>query len=614
MLTFRHPLVRSAVLQSAGAETRRSAHRALAAALADHPDRHAWHRAAAAPGPDEAVARIVEEAADRALEHGAPSSAETWFEKAAELSEHDGTRGRRLLRAAEVAFQIGNPADVHRFMARARPLQLDPTERGLFAFLEGAFDDGTPGDAQGVQRLVDSAARARDDGEPEVAANLLVGAAIRCWWGDPGQPIRDGLLAVADSLPLPQDDPRLLAGWAVGGGLERHRHVVAALARWSERSGGDADPDAGPGSAPDLDPAAGALLARAAFVCGEFERTLTFSRPAADGLRRQGRLGVLANVLVLRTFAALYLGRWDLMETAADEALRLSSETRQPVWEACSGLAKANLAGLRGAARLSAELLAVPERVAVSTGNESVMNGAQLSKGLRELGRENPAEAFWQLRRMLDPRDHAYHAVQQLWAVDYLAEAAVGAGEVDRARELVTALEPALALAPGIGNQRAMRFAQALLAEDAEAEAAYEAAHELAWTAPPWYRARLDLAYGAWLRRKRKGTGARIPLQAAHAVFESLGAVAWAERAARELRAAGVKDQVTVISELTSLSPQELQIARLAAKGLSNRDIGQQLYLSHRTVGSHLYRIFPKLGITSRSQLHALLPPSEQGE
>ena len=120
-------------------------------------------------------------------------------------------------------------------------------------------------------------------------------------------------------------------------------------------------------------------------------------------------------------------------------------------------------------------------------------------------------------------------------------------------------------------------------------------------------RARLLLAYGAWLRRQRRVAESRAPLRAAREVFDALGAVPWGERARQELRAAGEASHHRTPRAWDRLSPQELQIARLAADGLSNREIGQQLYLSHRTVSSHLYRVFPKLGISSRSQLRTVL-------
>jgi DNA-binding CsgD family transcriptional regulator len=147
-----------------------------------------------------------------------------------------------------------------------------------------------------------------------------------------------------------------------------------------------------------------------------------------------------------------------------------------------------------------------------------------------------------------------------------------------------------------------------LLAGD-DAQAQFDAAfgaHLAAW---PLHRARLQLAYGMWLRRRQRAGESRAPLRAARDTFDVLGAGPWAERARRELRAAGERSGQPAQQALNLLAPQELQIARLAAGGLSNREIGQQLYLSHRTVRNHLYRIFPKLGITSRTELAAVLAP-----
>ncbi|MFG2966754.1 MULTISPECIES: ATP-binding protein [unclassified Streptomyces] len=600
---FRHPLVRSAVWQSATPQERSAAHRALAKALGADPDRRAWHLAAATTGVDEEVAEALDAAAERALERGAPSSAETWLERASELSADDGHRGGRLLRAAEIAFERGRPDSVQQLIDRARALRLDPAAKARLNWLDSAFDDGTPGDVAGVRRLLASAVRARGDGEFDLAADLLVGATIRCWWSEPGQAIRTDVVTTADSLtgslPLGDADPRLLASWAVGGGFARHRHVVRSLAEWAERD--------------DVDPAATGLLARAAFVSGEFSRALRFTRPALDGLRLQGRLGLLAQVLVLQTFAAMYLGRWDLTGPAAEEAERLAAETRQPVWEACAALGRANLAGLRGQTEEAERLLAKAERVALLSGNEAVINGAQLSHGLIELGRQQPENAFHQLRRMMDEGDHAYHPVQQVWAIDYLAEAAAASENVAEGRTILAGLEPVLDSTPAGGVMRAMYYARVALADDGDAEQLFGEAFEISAAASPWYRARLDLAYGAWLRRGQRMVQARTTLRSALSVFDTLGAAAWSARAGRELRATGLKTKRVRAQGTPQLSSQEWQIARLAAQGLSNREIAQQLYLSHRTISSHLYNIFPKLGITSRAQLREALAASDPG-
>jgi DNA-binding CsgD family transcriptional regulator len=150
-------------------------------------------------------------------------------------------------------------------------------------------------------------------------------------------------------------------------------------------------------------------------------------------------------------------------------------------------------------------------------------------------------------------------------------------------------------------------YARAVLADDGEAERRYREGLATDLTRWPWVRARIQFAYGAWLRRHRRVVESREPLRQALSVFGQIGARTWAEQAQTELRAAGDRQIVPVSASPELLSPQELQIARMAAQGLSNREIGQQLFLSPRTIGSHLYRIFPKLDITSRNQLAAML-------
>jgi DNA-binding CsgD family transcriptional regulator len=155
-----------------------------------------------------------------------------------------------------------------------------------------------------------------------------------------------------------------------------------------------------------------------------------------------------------------------------------------------------------------------------------------------------------------------------------------------------------------------LAVAAPMLATGDDAQAHFDAAFDTSLAAWPLHRARLQLAYGMWLRRRLQAGDARAPLRSARDTFDALGAGAWAERARRELRAAGERSGHPAPRALDLLAPQELQIARLAAEGLSNREIGQQLYLSHRTVRNHLYRIFPKLGITSRAELAAVVGAS----
>jgi len=152
-----------------------------------------------------------------------------------------------------------------------------------------------------------------------------------------------------------------------------------------------------------------------------------------------------------------------------------------------------------------------------------------------------------------------------------------------------------------------MRHSRALLADDARAEGRFAEALNDELSGGRFERARLELAYGAWLRRQRRISDSRAPLRAARDAFDAIGASPWSERTREELRAAGEVSRKREPGVLEQLTPQELQVAQMAAEGLSNREIGQKLYLSHRTVGSHLYRIYPKLGVTARWQLGAVL-------
>jgi ATP/maltotriose-dependent transcriptional regulator MalT len=216
-------------------------------------------------------------------------------------------------------------------------------------------------------------------------------------------------------------------------------------------------------------------------------------------------------------------------------------------------------------------------------------------------------DAYSELQRMLDPADLAHHRMNFYWAVANLAEAAVPLGRIREVRAIVEQLEPRAAKTSSPMFQQAMRHGHALLASDDTAEGLFRAALDGDLVGGPFERARLQVAYGVWLRRQRRVAESREPLRAARDSFDALGAVVWSERARQELRAAGESSRQREPGLLEKLSAQELQVAQMAADGLSNREIGQKLYLSHRTVGSHLYRTYPKLGITARSQLRGVI-------
>jgi DNA-binding CsgD family transcriptional regulator len=195
----------------------------------------------------------------------------------------------------------------------------------------------------------------------------------------------------------------------------------------------------------------------------------------------------------------------------------------------------------------------------------------------------------------------------RLWLISELAEAAVGSDNQANVKAVMPELEDMVARTPAPLLHVGMRHARALLADDADADPLYQEALDADLSRWPTARARLLLAHGIWLRRQRRVREARVALRTARDLFDTLGLLAWGERARQELRASGEASSRRTPSTSDRLSAQELQIARLAAAGLSNREIGQQLYLSHRTISTHLYRIFPKLGISSRGQLRDAL-------
>jgi DNA-binding CsgD family transcriptional regulator len=590
-ISFRHPLVRSAIHQAATLPERHRAHAALAQLLED-PDRRVWHRAAATVGPDDALADELDAAAGRALRRGALGTAASALEKAARFTR-PGHEAPRLLRAASLALELGRRDAVMRLVRQAERLELSPLDRGRLAWIRETLDPGIDGDPATVLSLVECAERVAEYGDTNLALNLLWAAAQNSFWADRSDETHDAIVAAAEAMPVDTDDARVLAVLANAAPLSDVEAVAERLRRRLP------------------DPAAGAepmqLLGSAAFALGMHDLAAGFLNASIDTMREQGRLVQLAQSLVMQAWSQIHLGRWTAAAPAADEGARLARETSQPIWEAGGQVARAMLAGLRGDERLAAELTAAAEQVVVPAGGRAVIAVIQLTRGITALGAGRHEDAYVQLERMLDPADLAHHRMTFSWAIGNLTEAAVQIGERDAARQVVARFEPAAAHTASPAFRQAMRHARALLAEDDEPQPLFELALGPEMAGGPFERARLQLAFGVWLRRQRRVAESRTPLRAARDTFDALGAAPWSDRARLELRATGETSRRRAPDLLEQLTPQELQVAQMAAEGLSNREIGHKLYLSHRTVASHLYRMFPKLGIASRAELATAL-------
>jgi len=591
---FRHPLIRSAIYQAATVPERRSAHAALAEVLVSDRDRRTWHRAASSGAPDETIAAELEALAGRAKRRGAVTTALAALERSARLTS-DSERGcERLLLAAELAFELGRIDLVQALVEEAERLPAAARQRARITWIRESFTDGVPGDPTRIYALVDAAQECSSGGQTDLALSLLMGAALRSWWTDPGEDACRAVVTTAEQLDVAADDPRLIAVIAVAGPIMRGATVIERLSRLAGAGGRDAH--------------TAALLAEAAHAVYEFDRAPQFSDEATAALRAQGRLAVLAQVLTMAAWDAIHLGDFHEAASKADEAGRLARETAQPIWIAGTQVAMALLAGLRGDEDGAETLLAEAELITIPKRLSAILSVGALARGLTALGAGRPSDAFEHLTRMFDPTDAAFHHIDRFSGISHLADAALLSGNQNTARAIISDLGPLLEQTPSMGLRIGILYARPILATDDDAEAHFLealAGEPARW---PFMRARLQLEYGAWLRRHRRNADSRAPLRIAAETFDALGTAPWSERARVELRASGETTRRRAPDTRNQLTPQELQIAEMAAAGLSNREIGQQLYLSHRTVASHLYRLFPKLGITSRSQLNATLP------
>ena len=595
-LRFRHPLVRSAIAQTADPAERRRVHASLAQVLGDEPDRRTWHLAAAAVGIDEAVAEQLDEVAVRAERRGGLVVAANALERAAALSGSHARRGARLVRAAEVAVDVLPPELIERLLEEAGPVGLDVVDHGRLTLIRELVAPTAAGEPVSVRQLIGTAERVSAAGHDEFALKLLWVAATGAFHVDGDHSTRAQLVAACRRLSVPPDDPRLLATLALAAPITEAAVVIERCLGWAP--GADADPDAM------------CLVGMALCTVGAAVLSTGFFTVAAERMREDGRVRPLARVLALRATAGFLLGNWPAADADAAEAEGFANETGEPVWAAAALSARALLAGARG--ERNADALATrAEEVALPIRARAALAMVQMARGLSALTAGRHDIAYHELRRMFDTSDLAYHSAKCGRAIGLLAEAAIQGGHQTEARVLLRDVALTIEQSASPWQRLSVRHAQALLADDEQSEKLFEAALAADLTRWPFERARLQLAYGAWLRRQRRAADSRAPLRAASDTFNALGAAPWSERARQELRASGEHSRHRSPETRDQLSPQEVQIAGMAASGLSNRAIGEKLYLSHRTVASHLYRIFPKLGITSRAQLPAALAANE---
>jgi DNA-binding CsgD family transcriptional regulator len=601
---FRHPLLRAAVYGSATYTQRAAVHRAIAHAVDPEldPDRRAWHLAASAIGPDDAVAAELEHSALRAQQRGAPATAATALERSARLTASVVVKARRLGRAAQAAYTAGHPARAGALADEAEQLTDDPVVRARACHLRAgiAFDRGSPATMHAP--LMAHAASVASD-HPELAAALLIDAVRNAWFiNDP-----DSALEASEALrsvALPSNSP--------------HRSTVATVLGLAGRL----EVVEGAGVAPvhpreprgSSEPQDLILSAVAALALGDDNAALQASESSVRLCRALGQSTLLVVALQVQASAEMLIGRHRFARATASEALQLACALGQDNRVSHLRAILAWLDALAGEEESCRELAAAAIGHAETLGIAPTLAIARWATGLLDLGLGRPERTLEQWRL-----GHGGHPMLSIRLTPDLVEAAARAGRSDEVKADVDRLtawaaESRLAWVHAVDA----RCRAVLASEDVVAETLFEqalASHEAAdRSGPPrpFDRARTQLLYGEWLRRKLRRTAARVPLQAALQTFEQLGATVWAGRATAELRAAGsqVSSGEPAVAQLTA---QELQVVRLASAGLSNREIGAQLFISPRTVGYHLHKSFPKLGVRSRVELAQLGLDSQSG-
>ncbi|MFF7454565.1 AAA family ATPase [Kitasatospora sp. NPDC008115] len=593
---FRHPLVRSAVVQLATAEERRAAHAVLARTHRADVQRRAVHLAAAATEPDERVAAALEAAAESATRRGAAVAAVAWLTRAAELSTDRAERSRRLGDAVFVAGHAGL-ADRARQLVTSDPAAgAGESPSAVLASAYAAFYED--GDVRSSLCRVATAIediRAGGPREPDEVLTRLVNLllAISQYAGDARYwEQAHGLLGSLGGL-VPATSRIYQDAWGDvvrrGAGVRERVHEAFA------------DPAA-------LEPWDLSRLAVAAYHVDTVSRyrpylQRTVEREVATGAMVSGV--IMLHVIMLDQLA---VGEWDEAERTGRRLLELTTAHRHALFAHHTQAYLGLLAAMRGRTDHARELRAEVDGWARPRGIGFLTQITEATGTAAALAEGDYEAAYLHATGITAPGTFTPYAHQASRTLLDLVEAALHTGRAEQARRHALAAEAAGL--PDLSPRLAVITygALAMTATDpGETDALYHRAEtHPAAAAFPFELARIRLAHGIHLRHTRGRKEARPALNLAAAAFEQLGAATWAERARAELRAAGAQPR-TPAAGATPLTWQERRIAELAAGGLTNKEIGAQTHLSPRTVSSHLYRVFPKLGITSRAALRDAL-------
>lgn len=596
-VTFRHPLTRSSVVQTATAAQRRQAHRLLAHALASDPDRRAWHLAEATIAPDAQIANLLEQTAQRILRRGDALGAVAAMLRAADLSPLEPDRRRRMSKAAYLGAAVA----------------------GNLRSAAQLLDDADNGKSESTGSLQAAVAAAyvllSGHGDVDTAHRVLLGAIAASNLADDtlDQLVTEALQTLL-YVCLAGARPELWGGfYEAWHRFRRHAPMLDLQIRLL------ADPARTAHTAlAELDAEVATLVNEAdlprieavARAAAAVDRVPLCRQPlwrvVHDG-RAGGAVATSLGALTHLCLANIKGGRWDEALRLADEGLALCSLHGYTLASWPLHLTHALVAAARGEYTGVQTRTEQMTRWAAPRGMRGVLVFAWHAQGLAALSSGRLEDAYQLFARISPPGTFSSHLAHALWVPMSLVEAAMATHRVEEAAAHVEAMRRSdlAALSPRLALLVAGSTAIATTALTRDLfDAALATPGAADW---PFELARVQLAYGQRLRRARATTDARIQLTHAMTLFHALGAQPWSARAQNELEATSLTKSPPGASPAPALTPQERTVAVLAASGLTNRQIADRLLLSHRTVGSHLHRVFLKLDITTRAALRDAL-------
>jgi DNA-binding CsgD family transcriptional regulator len=591
----RHPLVRSAIYQAAASGERRRVHRALAGALSEagDPDRTAWHRAAAAEGPDEEVVAALELAGSRAERRGGYVAALAAYERAAALTAQESLRAGRLFAAARNAWACGRATHSRALLSSARECVADPLLRSDIARLRGRIEVNV-GSAADAHRIFVEAAHAVHESDPLRALEMAVAAAVMRTYG-----AGSGATLDADDVRVElcgEDSVRTLClkQLLLSMTLAADGHWSGAVAALEVAlCRGDA--------VDDLDVLGN--LGNAALQLGDDESHRRFHTLMLSRAREGGAVMAVVYALQRLAFGHLLAGNWAALRSSAEEALALGRSVGQRTLTAAPLAWLTLLAALQNRPDYDSLLGELEEVVTVhplGILTDPVHDLTRWAKGTRAAAAGDTFGALHHLGRLRLP------ALTRMAAVERI-DAAVRAGEPQLARQWAEELAPFADATGWPWALAAVAYGRAMTAGPAGAGDLFQLAlsHQTR-AGRPYDEARTHLAYGEWLRRAQRRVDARRHLRHALETFQDVRAEALSGRAMQELRASGETARKRDPSTLVQLTPMELKVAQLVSSGLSNKDVAAQCWVSPRTVAFHLRNVFTKAGVTSRGELAQL--------